>query len=760
MKIISRIARQELGALFFSPIAWLILIIFAIQCGITFTDKLEIFESMQYSGTPVEQATFYMFSSGNGFLIAVQKYLYLYIPLLTMGLMSRETSSGTVKLLFSSPIRLRQIILGKYLAMMIYGLLLVCILMIVYVSASMSIEHMDHGLVLSGILGLYLVICAYAAIGLFMSCLTSYQMIAALNTLVVLAALNYIGGLWQHLPMVRDITYFLAINGRSEHFFRGLISSKDLFYFIAVIALFVQFSIMKLQGDRRPGTALEKVARYTVVVSVILLAGYFSARPALTLYLDTTATNSNTLTLNSQAILKQLKGPVNITAYVNALDGGSYLAMPGRQLQDMDNFDRYLRFKPDMTMKYVYFYDEVIGERRGRGDRADLKTQAERTAVSQKLDPDKLLSPAEIKKLIDLSPERNRFVRLVEYNGKKAFLRMYNDPEQYPGEAEVSTTLQKLLIKSPKVAFVTGHQEASAFGEGDNDYQQVVSEVGARSSLINRGFELQDLALQQQDIPADADVLVIADPRVMLTAPELAKIERYLAAGGNMLIAGEPGRQALINPVASLVGVQLLPGMLIQDTKNIALDYMLAQLTPAARTMPSYSNLAGAAAPVALPGAAGLQYDSSKGFTVTPVLTSSPVSNWIKKQPPHPDSLHVSFHPEQGDDNTVVPAALALTRQINNKEQRIIVMGDAGFMSNAEMGRGKVPTINFGFDLLTFDWLSYGRFPVNVDRPMPPDNRLLVNRKQVSMYRLVLLGILPGVIALFAVVLLLKRRRN
>ena len=69
-----------------------------------------------------------VFAGWRGMFTAMQQYLYLYIPLLTMGLMSRELNSGSIKLLYSSPVTNTQIILGKYLSMMIYNLVLPSIL--------------------------------------------------------------------------------------------------------------------------------------------------------------------------------------------------------------------------------------------------------------------------------------------------------------------------------------------------------------------------------------------------------------------------------------------------------------------------------------------------------------------------------------------------------------------------------------------------------------------------------------------------------
>jgi ABC-2 type transport system permease protein len=149
-----------------------------------------------------------VFGLPQGLYEMVTTKIFLYIPLLTMGLISREINSGTIKLLYSSPIKIRQIVIGKYLAIMVYNLLLITILVVFAVSGMLSIHSADKGLLFSGLLGIYLLLCAYSAIGLFMSCLTSYQVVSAISTLVLFAVLGYIGTVWQNIDFVRNLTFF------------------------------------------------------------------------------------------------------------------------------------------------------------------------------------------------------------------------------------------------------------------------------------------------------------------------------------------------------------------------------------------------------------------------------------------------------------------------------------------------------------------------------------------------------------------------
>ena len=114
MKTIWKIAKAELNTLFCSPIAWLILIIFAFQAGLTFSDLIS--DQLRYLALNYRpyNLTSALLLGYSGVYSSMQDNLYLYIPLLTMGLMSKEYSSGSIKLLYSSPITNIQIIPVSY----------------------------------------------------------------------------------------------------------------------------------------------------------------------------------------------------------------------------------------------------------------------------------------------------------------------------------------------------------------------------------------------------------------------------------------------------------------------------------------------------------------------------------------------------------------------------------------------------------------------------------------------------------------------
>ena len=129
MKIIYKIARLELLNLFYSPVAWLLLILFVFMTGSEFGKSIEIFSKHQelepWPLNAISQSIF------EGVLWRrVVNLFYMIMPLLTMGLISQEFNRGSIKLLFSAPISGRHIVLGKYLGVMLYGLLMVGILLV------------------------------------------------------------------------------------------------------------------------------------------------------------------------------------------------------------------------------------------------------------------------------------------------------------------------------------------------------------------------------------------------------------------------------------------------------------------------------------------------------------------------------------------------------------------------------------------------------------------------------------------------------
>lgn len=769
--MIFKVAKTELKNLVYSPIAWFLMIVFLIQCALVYLKLLDRFTGMQEAGgrmldymAPLTYNIFINPLQG-GLFNSVMQNLYLYIPLLTMGLISREISGGTIKLLYSSPIKVSEIIFGKYLAMIVYSLILVAIVGIFMVAGMFNIVSPDSEMLLSAILGFFLLLCAYSAIGLFMSCLTTYQVVAAVSTFVMIGILSYIGSLWQQYDFVRDITYFLSLSGRTNHMLGGLITTKDIIYFLIIVYIFLGLSIYKLKGGRESKPAFVKAGRYVLVVVSALVMGYITSRPGLIGYFDMTVNKSNTLTPNAQKIIHELgKDPLEVTVYSNLLERHSYLGVPSMRNRYLSVWEPYTRFKPDIVFNYVMYYDNALEDKYlfksypGKS----LKEIAAMRAKSNKMNLDRFKTPEEIHKIIDLEPELNRFVMHLKYKNRTTFLRVFDDPQAFPSETEVSAAFKRLLqAKIPKIAFLTGHLERSVNKSGDREYEMLTNKKSFRYALINQGFDVDTLSLETGDVPDWVSTLVLSDPKISFSPAVLAKVQQYIDKGGNLLIMGEPGKQAVLNPLLKQFNVQLMEGTIAQPSADLAPDLVLNELTSTSASFTkSVAKGLADSLPVATSGATGLSYSRGGAFQIKPLLVTNGEKSWIKKGRFVADSAAVVFSAANGDQRISVPTAVSLTKKVNGKEQRIIVIGDADLMSNSELGRYNVKTANFIFNTAIFSWLNYGEFPIDTSRPDAKDKRVNVTSEQVSQLDILFVWILPAILLALGSIILIRRKRK
>ena len=769
-----KIAKAELFTLFYSPIAWFILIIFAFQTGMAFMDPIQAIMKNQLTGVPQAALSNRVFGEF-GLLTKIQEYLHLYLPLLTMGLMSREYSSGSIKLLFASPIKAQQIIFGKFIAMMGYGLLLIVIILGYVAFGQASIENFELTPVLIGVLGIYLLICAYAAIGLFMSSLTEYQVVAALGTLVVLSALAYMNKVWQDMEFIRELTYWLSLSGRSAEFTKGLINSEDVLYFIIVTGAFLGFAILKVRSFQTFLSKGRSFSQYALVVVVAVALGYITSRPTLMAYYDGTHNKVNTLTPNSQEVVSKLDGGLTITTYVNLLDREYEHGIPANVKQDMERLRQYIRFKPETKMNYVYYYDTPSNNDwvNNRFKGMSLDEQAKAVAELRDLDIDLFMPPSEIKKQIDLSKEGNTFVRVVEReNGQKAFLRIYDDYEKFPSEAEITAALKRMVTKLPRIGFLEGHGEPSIHGNRARDYATFTDNKTFRYALTNQGCDVESLDISgEKAIPADIDIIVISDMQQNISDAEKLKLDAYIAKGGNLLIALKPGSEIMSEFIAQF-GIAMVPGRLVQPKQDLPANLVLSRTTAEADSLNNYfKSINDRRTYIAMENAASFVQVADSGYQVTPLLRTDTIKMYSS-----PDTMQtwneletIDFVNDSVSCNTAIGehigrhvTAMGLTRQLGDKEQRIYILGDPNTLSNDGLNpvTRRWPTSNFTLIPGVFNWLSNEKVPVDVSRPFPVDNELHASKEGLKTWKTIFTICIPLGLLLAAGILLIRRKRR
>ena len=454
--------------------------------------------------------------------------------------------------------------------------------------------------------------------------------------------------------------------------------------------------------------------------------------------------------------------PLEVTSYINLLEERYRVGMPAERIHDFTRrWEKYIRFKPNIKLRYVYYYDSVSADQHlfENYPGKNLQQIAQSYANTFDVNIYDFKSPEEIRKIIDLRPERNRYVMQLAFKGKKTFLRLFDDPAQFPSETETAAALKRLTVQLPKIAFLEGELERSKDKLGDRDYGYLASEISYRYALVNQGFDVETVSLEKGNIPPDIAVLVIADPKINFSDEVLEKIQNYLNKGGNLLIAGEPGKQAIVNPLLQSLGVQMMDGTLVQKSNDFSASLVRPYFTAtAAGLSKELTHAFRDSTPIAMNGVAGLTYNPNGAYIIKPLLVTDATTTWNKKGRLVADSAAVTFSTEDGDQKGSVPTALALTRKMNGKEQRIIITGDADFLSTAEMGRGGVANFLFGTPLL--GWFTYGQFPIDTSVPETNDNRVTITNEGVVTMRIIYLGVLPGLLLIAGSIFLIRRKRK
>jgi ABC-2 type transport system permease protein len=230
------IARRELTSYFYSPVAYVAMSLFLLASGIFFWNDFA-------PGQPAELR--HVFDWMVWLLVFI-------VPVLGMGLLSQEWSTGTIESLMTAPVEDTDVVLGKFLGSFAFLAVLVGPTLL-YVLMLRLYGHPDLGPILSGYLGIFLVGALFVSITLFCSSITKSQVIAATSAAAILFAVTIIpymvsgratlGPTWK---AVAD----QAVYKRYTQFSRGVIESGNIVFFVAVTAVFL-FLTVKIVESRR-----------------------------------------------------------------------------------------------------------------------------------------------------------------------------------------------------------------------------------------------------------------------------------------------------------------------------------------------------------------------------------------------------------------------------------------------------------------------------------------------------------------------------
>ncbi len=224
------IMKRELKAYFTSPVAYIVTALFLVVSGILFyavfflQDRAELRQF--FSTLPV--------------------LLSIFIPALTMRIFAEERRVGSIETLMTLPVTELDVVTGKYLASLLSTLIMLAPTLF-YILPAVIFGSPDFGPIIGGYIGAIFLCASFTAIGIFASSVTKNQIVAFFTGCIICIALTMIDTFLIFLPSpIVSLLSYLSASGHFTSISRGILDTRDLIYFISLIALFFAATV-KLQ---------------------------------------------------------------------------------------------------------------------------------------------------------------------------------------------------------------------------------------------------------------------------------------------------------------------------------------------------------------------------------------------------------------------------------------------------------------------------------------------------------------------------------
>jgi len=457
---------------------------------------------------------------------------------------------------------------------------------------------------------------------------------------------------------------------------------------------------MRVTRKSRLRIRLENVLFVVLFLAAMGLLAWLSTR--YNLQADWTAGGRNTLSAASQALLDRLEGAVRITAYAREEE------VLRSRIRDL--VERYRRHKGDMELRFV--------------------------------DPDNV--PDKIRELgIAVDGEL-----VIEYAGRSEHLQSHTEQAMTNALQRVTRTGERRLV------FITGHGERRPLGQANHD----LGDWGRQ--LEQRGFRLEGLNLAERGaIPEETAVLVLAGPQVNLLPGEVQIIQGYVERGGNLLWLADPGSLRGLGPLAEQLGLEFQPGVIVDPTTQIfGIDNPAMALVSGYPFHPLTQDFD---LLTVYPQAVGILADPPAPWESRPFLTTSGHA-WSETG----DLASEVRFEEETDLSSPLDIGVALTRDLTAGEpssdeagrqtQRIAVVGDGDFLSNAFLGNGG----NLDMGLSLANWLASDDALIAVPAKVAPDLSLALSKTQAAVIGIGYLVGAPLLLLVAGLFIWMRRRRR
>lgn len=444
---------------------------------------------------------------------------------------------------------------------------------------------------------------------------------------------------------------------------------------------------------------LKNTAYALLLLAAAVLLYQFAAR--FPLHADLTQSASNSLQTSSVDTLQKMQGTINITVYIAGQDA---------EMGDVRSLIRefvslYQRYKPDITLTFV----------------------------------DPVKEPEAMRK----ASIRGNGEMVVEFGGRNEHITVLNE------QSLTSALLRLAHSKNQLLMYVDGHGERKLDGPANHD----LGTFGKK--LQQNGFRIASLNLAiAQEIPGNASVLVITHPQINLLPGEVDKLLRYVDGGGNLLwlLDAEPLRG--LERLADKLDVQLTPGMVVDpDAQKMGApaNWALgASYLPHPVTF-NFNLLTAFPYARALGREDAMGRENSNPWHIS-TLVEGAAQGWVSSNPV------VAPKKPRFDKNRDIPGpvslALALQRNIKDREQRIVVVGSGSFLANAYSGNGG--NLDLGINMV--NWLTHEENLITMQPRATRDSAITLSKTQLTVIIVGFLIVLPLIFAAIGGLLWWRRR--
>ena len=490
-------------------------------------------------------------------------FLLLLIPAITMRSFSEEYKQGTYELLVSLPIKQVQLVAAKFLGsfLIVVVAILPTLLYAVALDSLSAVGGLDWGATIGAYWGLICLSAVYTAIGVFTSSITKNGLIALLFSIAI-SALMYKGFDWLSAISVfnNGFDFYVQQLGLSSHYQngnKGVITLRDLFYFISLVVLFGIGAIEQIKG---------KIKNTLVLISIIAVNYIVTLFPT---QLDLTKDHRYTLSASSSEIIKSISAPVKIHLYLGGEIPTYYKKIAQsavallNQLQQMNpqNIQWQLEVPSKMYADTALYqlYDSLskmgvpIERVQDQGNASDKRV-------------DQLLIPGA---LVEVQGQKPMAIDLR--SGKKYF-KPYNVVKDIPVEdLEASANAAEALLEHKFVQAIyllnrtTVPQISYLIGNGE-PVDLSVNDLGVS---IKNQYHLTVFDLKKGYPDArKIKTLLIVKPTQPFTDADKLKLDQYVMGGGNII-------WAIDKLYAEYDSLQKTSGSYIAFDRGLGLDDLL-----------------------------------------------------------------------------------------------------------------------------------------------------------------------------------------